>query len=116
MKYIRYAVLVLIALGLITVAMANGQVVNLKLLPSDLAALLGHDYSIEIPLFLVIYGGIAFGVLLGFIWEWMREHRFRSVAKTKSREVQRLEAELARSQVKAPKDEVLALLDAPKKV
>lgn len=116
MRYLRYAVLALIALGLITVAMANGQSVTLKLLPSDLAALLGHDYAVELPLFAVIYGGVAFGVLIGFIWEWMREHRFRSVAKTKSREVVRLEAALAKSQTQAPADEVLALLEAPRKV
>jgi MFS family permease len=70
-----------------------------------------------LPLFLVIFGGIIVGVLIGFVWEWFREHGHRANANQKGREVARLERELAvlkDSTSVPPKDEVLALLDAPR--
>jgi putative membrane protein len=30
-----------------------------------------------VPLFLVILGAVASGVLIGFVWEWFREMRIR---------------------------------------
>jgi lipopolysaccharide assembly protein A len=73
-------------------------------------------FAAEIPLFLAIFGGIVAGLFIGFVWEWLREMKHRSTASTKSREVTRLERELAvlRDSTSVPKDEVLALLDAPK--
>ena len=72
-------------------------------------------FAVQIPLFIVLFGGIALGVLVGFIWEWAREHKHRSVASKSSRQVARLERELAvmRDSSSVPKDEVLALLDKP---
>ena len=32
---------------------------------------------LELPLFLVIFGGIVAGLLIGFVWEWFREHKHR---------------------------------------
>ena len=113
MKYLRYAILALIAIALITVALANRDHVTLQLLPDDLARLMGVNHSITLPLFAVIFGGIAAGILIGFIWEWLREHRIRANAATTSRELKRLEREVARSGTAQPKDDVLALLDAP---
>jgi hypothetical protein len=54
-------------------------------------------------------------VLIGFVWEWLREHKHRVVAAEKSREAARLAQEVARVAPPPPKDEVLALLDPPRK-
>ena len=43
-----------------------------------LAALTGIDWQIDMPLFLVIFAGIAAGLLIGFFWEWARETKHRS--------------------------------------
>lgn len=115
MRFLRYVFLGIIAILLITVALANRQIVVLRLLPDDLAALLGLAQSLELPLFAVIFGAIAIGVLIGFVWEWLREHKYRATAVSKTREVTRLEREVARSATSNPKDEILALLDAPGK-
>ena len=45
-------------------------------------------------LFLVIFAGIVAGLLIGFVWEWLREHRFRSTAARERRERERLEREI----------------------
>ena len=115
-RYLRYLFLAVLGLGLVTVAMANRAPVQVKALPDDLAALLGLQWQMDLPLFIVIFGGMAAGLLIGFVWEWFREMKHRSTASRKSREVARLERELAvmKDSTSIPKDDVLALLDKPK--
>jgi uncharacterized integral membrane protein len=116
-RFLRYLILGLLALVLLTVAIANRSVVTLKLLPAGLAALLGRDDQIELPLFLILLGAVACGILIGFFWEWAREHKHRSAARQGSRQVTQLERELAvlkDSTSTPPRDEILALLDKPK--
>jgi uncharacterized integral membrane protein len=115
-RYLRYLFLAALALGLVTVAMANRAPVLVKALPDDLAAFTGLPWQMELPLFVVIFGGIVAGLLIGFFWEWFRERKHRSTANQKSREVTRLERELAvmKDSTSVPKDEVLALLDRPR--
>ena len=67
----------------------------------------------ELPLFVVIFGGIALGLIVGFIWEWIREAGERAAAARQARELASLRAEVERLRGAARKegDEVLALLD-----
>ena len=115
-RYLRYLFLAVLALGLVTVAVANRAVVQVKVLPDDLAAFVGLQWQMDLPLFIVIFGGIGAGLLIGFVWEWVREMKHRSTASRKSREVARLERELAvmKDSTSIPKDDVLAILDKPK--
>lgn len=113
-RYLRLILLALLGLALLTVALANRAPVTVRLLPDDLAALTGLTWAMDLPLFLVIFGGIIAGVLIGFVWEWFREHGHRATASQKSREVARLERELAvlkDSTSVPPQDDVLALLE-----
>lgn len=116
MRALRWVVLAVLGLALLTVAMANRTTVTLRALPDDIAAFTGLTWQIDLPLFLVIFAGIAGGLLIGFVWEWLREHKHRSVMGQKAREVARLERELAglRDAKGQPQDDVLALLE-PKK-
>ncbi len=115
-RYLRYLFLGILALCLVTVAMANREPVTLRALPQDLTAFFGIGGSVELPLFLVIFGGIAAGLLIGFVWEWFREMKHRATASTKSREAARLERELAmlRDAKGQPQDDVIALLEKKK--
>jgi uncharacterized integral membrane protein len=112
-RILRLVFLGLTGLTLLALALANRAPVEVRLLPADLAALTGLTWAINLPLFLVIFGGIILGVLIGFVWEWFREHGHRATASQKAREVARLERELAvlRDATSVPKDDVLALLD-----
>lgn len=112
-KYLRYLVLVVIGIFLITVAMANREVVQLHAFPTDLQAVLGVDWVIQLPLFMVGFGGVVLGILIGFVWEWIREHKYRADAAAKTKELQRLERSVA---TPAHQDKVLALLEQPRKV
>ncbi|PQO23230.1 DUF1049 domain-containing protein [Rhodobacteraceae bacterium WD3A24] len=112
MRYIRYGLLALIALALVTVALANRGVVTLRLLPEGVAGFAGIDPRIDMPLFLVVLIGVALGLLTGFVWEWIREHRQRAEAARMRRALERAEEELGRLRQKPvdKPDDVLALL------
>ncbi|MEC3860313.1 LapA family protein [Mesobacterium sp. TK19101] len=116
MRYIRYAFLGALAIVLMVVALANRATVTLNTLPDRIAEIPGMGpfaLSIELPLFLVIFAGIAAGLMIGFVWEYLREHKHRADAARKGGEVRKLERELRRvkGQRDQGKDEVLALLD-----
>jgi hypothetical protein len=117
MRYVKYAVLALLAVGLIAVSLANRQMVTLKVLPDGIAEYLPLNPSISLPLFLVIFAGIVLGLAIGYLLEWLREMSIRSEASSKGREVRRLERENRRLRAERPGndgDEVLALLDEAK--
>ena len=115
MRYIKYGFLAVLAILLVVITMANRQTVTLSLLPGDIAAFSGASLSVELPLFLVVMLGVAGGLLIGFVWEWIRETKHRSEAAVKAREARRLAREveaLKSDKMKAEgQDEVLALLD-----
>ncbi|EPX79693.1 lipopolysaccharide assembly protein LapA domain-containing protein [Salipiger mucosus] len=113
MRYIRYVFLGVLAVLLIAVALANRNMVTLSLLPEEMAALLQFQWSVSVPLFIVFFGGILVGLMIGFVWEWLREHKHRAEARARKAEARRLERELKRTQAERDKDkdEVLAILD-----
>jgi len=113
MRYIRYALIAAFAVILISVALANRQPVSLQLIPDEVAGWFAMNPTIELPLFIVIFGGLIAGLFVGFVWEWVREHGHRADAARKGRECRRLEREVARLKEARDegKDEVLALLD-----
>lgn len=116
-RYLRYVFFACLAIVLLTVALANRGVVELQALPGDVAAFAGMQHSITLPLYLVIFASIVIGLLIGFVWEWFREHKFRATASGRAREITRLEREIAELRRGQPshKDDVLALLDRPAK-
>lgn len=115
-RILRYVLLGFLGLFLLTVALANRQMVQVRALPDDLAAFLGLNWQMDLPVFLIIFASIVAGLLIGFVWEWFREHKIRATASTKTREVSRLERELAtmKDATSVPRDDILALLDKPK--
>ena len=113
MRYIRYAFLGALGILLISVSLANRAIVEIKLMPDAFAELLGQNFSISLPLFVVVLGGIASGLVIGFVWEWLREHKHRRAAGGQAREVRKLSREVSKlkQQKNEGKDEVLAILD-----
>lgn len=112
-RILKYLFLVLVAIGLVVLAVANRDPVTLTILPAELAVWTGVDYTVELPLFLVVLGGTVTGVLVGFVWEWLREHRHRAAASTHKREARKLEREVEslKGRENEGKDEILALVE-----
>ena len=115
-RVLRYVLLAILTISLLVMASANRTLVTLHLLPDSFAALFRVNWQIEVPVFLVLFLGMVIGLFIGFVWEWLREHKHRRTASTKTREVSKLERELAamQDQTSLPQDDVLALLDRPK--
>jgi uncharacterized integral membrane protein len=113
MKLIKYAFWAVIALCLVVVGLANRGMVTLRAMPEALANMVGVSPDIELPLFVVIMLGIGVGLLIGFVWEWLREFKFRAEVGRKDREVQKLQREVGRMKAEkhGDEDDVLALLD-----
>jgi len=114
MRVLRYLFLAVLAICLLIVALANREPVAVNLLPDEIAVFAGVDPSLSLPLFLVIFGGIVAGVVIGFVWEWLREHKHRAEAATQRREREKLEREVNRLKPASERqqDDVLALLES----
>jgi len=113
MRYIRYASIAIFALALILIALANRSVVSIRILPEELSGLVALNPNYEVPLFVVIFGGILAGLILGFFWEYIREAKERAAAARQAREMKHMRTELRRlkGEKHAGQDEVLAILD-----
>ncbi|WP_306152254.1 LapA family protein [Roseovarius sp. MMSF_3281] len=113
MRYIRYASIAIFAVALILIALANRGMVSVRVLPDELSGMAALNPTYDVPLFVVIFGGIFAGFIIGLIWEWIREHGERVEAARKARELSALRAEVRRlkGEKHEGKDEVLALLD-----
>ncbi len=115
MKTIRYAFWAIIGLCLILIGLANRDFVTVRTMPEALGDLVGLSPDIQLPLFVVIFIGVGAGLMIGFLWEWVREHRMRAEARGKTREVDALRREVQQLRGAAAgakgDDDVLALLE-----
>jgi len=112
MRYIRYLVLAVLGIILVTVAVANRDPLTLRLLPEEMSGLLGYSWEITLPTFIILLVAVCFGVVLGFVWEWIREHKHRSAAATERKMRESLEKEMGpRRSNESGGDDVLALLE-----
>jgi len=113
MRIIRLLFIVAVSIVLITLALANRQIVSLQLLPSELADFVGFSGSVDLPLFLVILLGVLLGLLFGFVWEYLREYKHRKELGVKTKEVKTLEREMKKlkRETTSETDQILAMLD-----
>lgn len=111
MRTIKLIILGMILLAIVVLSLANRELVTLSLLPEGLAGIL--PVSIDLPLFVVSLISILVGMVLGYILEWLREHRHRRRAAEKAREAEKLSREVdnLRKQTGKGQDDVLALLN-----
>ena len=110
MRQIRFAILGLLMLAVIVLCLANSTVVTLNLLPGSLASIL--PVSINLPLFVVILAAVMLGLLIGYVLEYIREHKHRKTASQKKREADALSRQVTDLKKKAGQnDDDLAFLD-----
>ena len=112
MRLIRTLFLLCLATLLFLISLANNGKVTLYLLPENLSSLLGIKIALNIPLFLVFFSGIFIGLVIGFLWEWLREYKFRVKANNYQKRLFKAENELSELHArKNKKDDVLTLLE-----
>ncbi len=110
MRFIRYIILTIFMIVLVSLALANRDPVIVALLPNDLP--LAANLRVELPLFAIIFVAIIVGLVLGYLLEFFREHKYRKKAAVKNREAAQLSAEVAQLKEESGKDDddVLAIL------
>ncbi len=115
MRAIRLFFILVLAVVLILVALANRAAITVSLIPESLAPFFGGQASLTVPGFLALFLAMVFGLVVGLVWEWLREANLRAESKARARELARLEREVGdlRRTHAAPRDEVLAILDDP---
>ena len=113
LKTLRIAFWAVVAILLVMVGLSNRGMVTVRAMPEVLAGPLGIAPDVTVPLFVVIFAGVALGLFVGFVWEWLREWNERAVSRAKDAEITRLNAELTRlnAEKAVGKDEVLALVE-----
>ena len=113
LRYIKYAFLIVLALCLLVLSLANRETVTLTALTPELERFSGLQYSLDLPLYMVVLGGVALGLLIGFIWEWLREAKHRAEVAKRQQQVRNLKREVLRlrGEKNEQKDDVLAILD-----
>lgn len=111
MRYVRYTLLALIMIVVVLLALANREMVALKLMPEALSFI--FQRSVELPLFLILVLTLMLGVALGYVLEWGREMRQRREAAEARRTIarQQREIEALKRRSGETKDDVLAILN-----
>lgn len=110
MRILKILLLALILVVIVVLSLANRELVTLNLLPEGLAKVM--QISVQVPLFLVSLVSILLGMVIGYLLEWLREHKHRRRATDKSREAARLgrEVENLRKTTGKSHDDVLTLI------
>ncbi|WP_172332100.1 LapA family protein [Mangrovicoccus sp. HB161399] len=116
MRYVKIVIAVIIAIPLITIFYANRQIVELVILPETLERFIGLNAimgPIAVPLWAVAIGFLALGLVLGFFWEWFREHKHRHEAAKGRQSKAELQAEVKKMKARqnAGKDPVLVMVE-----
>lgn len=93
-KLLFWIVTVPLALIFVLFAVANRQWVTVSLDPFSREA---PAYAVSLPLFLVILGSLAAGVLIGGLVVWFGKVHWRMAAQRAERDMSRLKAETERA-------------------
>jgi putative membrane protein len=110
MRTLKIVILGLILVAIVVLALANRAPVTLNLLPDGMARVM--PLQVQVPLFVVSLVSIVVGMVIGYLFEWLREHKHRKRASQNAREAAKLEREVDRLRRRSgkPEDEVLALI------
>ena len=113
MHYIRYAFWAIVAICLVIVGLANRGDVTLRAMPDSLASLFGISPDVSLPVFIVIFIAFGLGMLIGLVWEYIREIPERAESRAKNRRIKDLERQVAalKDEKHEGQDEVLAMLE-----
>lgn len=98
LRTLKMIVLVVLAAILVLFGVLNMERVEVEILPEGLIHTIfpstqAYDFGATMPLALLILICVFAGIVLGYLFEWVREHKHRRTAKVKKREAAELHAE-----------------------
>ncbi len=109
-RFFVYLIFIVLAIVLVTVAIANPQVVRVTLLPEWFPVFGGFGFSA--PLFVHLFIALFGGLLIGQFFEYLREARYRRQARRAKRALNKTQKQLDKTKAAAGEtdDEVLAIV------
>jgi uncharacterized integral membrane protein len=114
MRYVRYLIYLVLAVVGVSLALANRGFVTVRAKPQEVADLplfepLPNEFSA--PLFMVMFGCILLGLLIGMLLELIRESDHRRAEREYKREARQLKREVGRLSQKAGEqdDDILGI-------
>ena len=93
-RFILIAVLVPLAIILVALAVANRGPASFTLDPFNPG---NPALTWQMPLFVLIFAGIAIGMILGSLATWVKQGRYRKLARQRSQEAEMLRQAAART-------------------
>ncbi|CAO4178275.1 LapA family protein [Methylorubrum populi] len=90
-RFLKALVLLPVAIVVVLLAVANREPVTLSLDPFSPEPV----FSVVLPLYAVLFGAVALGILVGGIGSWLGQSRTRQRARYHRREADRLAKEAA---------------------
>lgn len=113
LRIIKIAFLCLVALALVLLLFSNNEMITVRFLPDNLAEVLQVQNAYTVPLNLFVPAILVLGIVVGFVWEWLREYRYRSEARVQRREATRLSNEVAQMKGTSGdnQNDILAIVD-----
>ena len=112
MRFLRYAFLVLAAVVVVILAIANRHIVTVYGWPDLTAYGVPAAFELRLPLFIIALLAGAIGFLFGAFREYLREAKHRRASAERRRELGKLQRqvdELKRQQNLDEDDEIIAL-------
>lgn len=97
-RFLKSLVLLPIAILVILLAVANRDPVRLSLDPFSPEPV----FSAMLPLYAILFGAVALGIVVGGIFAWLGQGTARRQVRHRGREIRRLEGETARLKTYAP--------------
>lgn len=89
-RVVIVVVVVPLAVILIALAVANRAMTPFTLDPFDPGS---PGLTLELPLFVLLFLAVILGVIIGSIATWIRQGRYRRIARERTHEVERLRQE-----------------------
>lgn len=93
-RFILIAVLVPLAIILVALAVANRGPASFTLDPFNPG---NPALTWQMPLFVLIFAGIAIGMIVGSLATWVKQGRYRKLARQRSQEAEMLRQAAART-------------------
>jgi uncharacterized integral membrane protein len=98
-RFLKSLVLLPVAAVVILLAVANRAPVQLSLDPFNADA---PVFSVNLPLYAILFGAVALGIVVGGVFTWLGQGRVRASARHHRREASRYEREVDRLRPYSP--------------
>ncbi len=100
LRLLKYLIIIPLAVIFLAFAYANRHFVAVSFDPLDDAG--AGPYALQGPLFVVILGAVAIGVIAGSVATWFGQGRNRRAARENRAEAERLRADLQAARAATP--------------